>query len=87
MQQWGDYWRFTTRSAKQLFLEYFPEEGIKVDGYGNVLSAVAFLHGLATKELEKEELDYQDPNYEMVITARAVKPPSIRGNPVERVAS
>ncbi len=73
MQQWGDYWRFTTRSAKQLFLECFPDEGIRVDGYGNVLSAIAFLHGLAAEELEKDELDYQHPDFEMVITIRAVK--------------
>lgn len=74
MQQWGEYWRFTTMSAERLFAEVFPPETISVAGHGNVLAAIAFLHGLAAEELEPEELDYKDPNYEVSITLRAVKP-------------
>jgi hypothetical protein len=32
------------------------------------------LYGLATEELRPEELNYQDPDYEVLITVRAVKP-------------
>jgi hypothetical protein len=39
-----------------------------------VLVAVAFLHGLATTELEQGELDYSDPHYPVLISIRAEKP-------------
>jgi SAM-dependent methyltransferase len=73
MDRWGDYWRFTTLSAQRLFSEVFLAENVRVAAYGNVLAAVAFLHGLAAEELKKEELDYCDPDYEVLITVRAVK--------------
>ena len=73
MDRWGDYWRFTTLSAKRLFGEVFQPENVEVQSYGNVLTAIAFLHGLAAKELRKKELDYYDPDYEVLITVRAVK--------------
>lgn len=70
---WGEYWRFTTQSARRLFEEIFPAANISVKTNGNVLAAIAFLHGLAAEELRKEELDYFDPDYEVLITVRAVK--------------
>jgi SAM-dependent methyltransferase len=74
MDRWGDYWRFTTLSARRLFEEVFPPGNVTVRAYGNVLAAVAFLHGLSAEELRREELDYHDPDYELIITVRAVKP-------------
>lgn len=74
MERWGDYWRFTSLSARRLFEEVFPIGNVTVEAYGNVLSAIAFLHGLAEEELSKKQLDHQDPNYEVLITVRAVKP-------------
>jgi SAM-dependent methyltransferase len=74
MDRWGDYWRFTTLSARRLFEEVFPPGKVTVRAYGNVLAAVAFLHGLAAEELRREELDYHDPDYELIITLRALKP-------------
>lgn len=73
MDRWGDYWRFTTLSTKKLFEEIFPVADIRVSSYGNVLTAIAFLQGLAAKELRKKELDYHDPDYEILIAVRAVK--------------
>ena len=74
--EWADnwYWSFTTLSARRLFEEIFPKANIKMETYGNVLAAAAFLQGLAAKELTPEELDYLDPNYELLITVRAKKP-------------
>jgi SAM-dependent methyltransferase len=74
--QWADYWywSFTTLSAQRLFEEFFPKEDVKVEAYGNVLAAIAFLQGIAVEELSRQELDYRDPNYEVLITVRAVKP-------------
>lgn len=31
------------------------------------------MHGLAAEELRKEELDYHEPDYELVISVRVVK--------------
>ena len=74
MDRWGHNWAFTTRSAEQLFREFFPEQNVKVESHGNVLAAIAFLHGLASDELRRQELDYHDPDFQVLITIRAVKP-------------
>lgn len=74
MDRWGDYWRFSTLSTRLLFEEVFSEENITINAYGNVLTAIAFLHGLASEELREEELDYVDQDYELLITIRAIKP-------------
>jgi len=74
MDRWGDYWRFTSLSAQRLFREVFPADNIDIQTYGNVLTSVAFLHGLSVDELHCEELDYVDPDYELLITIKAIKP-------------
>ena len=73
MEIWGEYWRFTTLSAAKLFSEVFASEDVTVQAYGNVLTAVAFLHGLVSQELFEEELEYSDPDYEVLVAVRAVK--------------
>ncbi len=73
MRHWGEHWRFTTLSAKRVFGEAFPSKSVKVMAYGNILTAIAFLHGLAAEELKQKELDYCDPEYELLITGRGVK--------------
>jgi len=70
---WGEYWRFTSQSARLLFGEFFPAPGLVVEVYGNVLSAVAFLHGLAAEELSRNELDCRDPDFEVLVAVRASK--------------
>lgn len=79
MDRWGDYWRFTSASVQRLLTAVFPEDGVDVAAHGNVLAAICFLHGLAANDLEPPELNYHDPDYQLVITARAVK--ANRGNP------
>ena len=71
---WGEYWRITAQSAKKLFQEAFPPQHVTVRAYGNVLSAIAFLHGIAQEELTKKELDFFDPDFEVLIAIRAIKP-------------
>jgi SAM-dependent methyltransferase len=71
--QWGEYWRFTAQSIRKIFLGYFPDEKLTIEVYGNVLAAVSFLHGLAAHELSKSELDFRDPDFEVLIAVRAVK--------------
>lgn len=67
-------WSFTTLSAKLLFEEVFQRTNITIEAYGNVLTVTAFLYGLSTQELRRSELDYHDPDYELLITVRAMKP-------------
>ena len=74
MDRWGDYWRFTRASAQRLFSEVFPEDGVRIETYGNVLAATSFLYGLSVEELTEDELDYFDPDYEVTIAIRAMKP-------------
>ncbi len=73
----GDYWRFTSASARLLCEEVFPAKNIKVEAYGNVRSATAYLYGLAAEELDQEELEYRDVKYEVSIMVRAVKPSAV----------
>jgi glycosyltransferase involved in cell wall biosynthesis len=74
MDRWGYYWGFTSLSAQRLFTEAFPESGVQIQAYGNVLAATAFLYGMATEELRQQELAYADPDYEIIIAVRARKP-------------
>jgi SAM-dependent methyltransferase len=74
MEQWGEYWRFTALSARWLFETAFPAANVVVEAHGSVLAAIAFLHGLAAEELRPQELAWHDPDYEVLITVRAVKP-------------
>src|SRR5215204_3436079 len=67
-------WALSTLAARQLFEGAFPATAVEIEAHGNVLAAVAFLEGLAVRELRKEELDHHDPDYELLISVRAVKP-------------
>jgi hypothetical protein len=73
MDRWGDYWRFTTRSAEEAFGEIFGKENIAVQSFGNVLSSVSLLHGISADELSRDELDHHDPDYQIIITIVAKK--------------
>ena len=75
-RDWGYtwYWNFTALSARRLFEEAFPADAVNVETHGNVLAAISLLHGLATEELRRDELEHHDPDYEVLLTAKAVKP-------------
>jgi SAM-dependent methyltransferase len=70
---WGEYWRITTQSAARLFADTFPGADVQVGSYGNVLTGCAFLHGIASEELAPDDLDYHDPDFEVIVTVRARK--------------
>ncbi|HQV10282.1 MAG TPA: methyltransferase domain-containing protein [Nitrospira sp.] len=78
MDNWGEFWRFTSLSARRLFEQVFQAEDITVTTYGNVLASLASLHGLHSTELTTAELDHWDRDYELVIGIRAVKRPDHR---------
>lgn len=73
MKRWGDFWRFTTRSAEEAFGEVFGKENIQVGSFGNVLASVGLLHGISAEELTPEELDFSDDTYQIIITIVAKK--------------
>lgn len=74
--EWGKYWlwSFTENSIKRLLSEIFPAEYSYVESFGNVLAATAFLYGIGLPEIKKEQMDYNDPQYQLIITAVVVKP-------------
>jgi len=74
VERWGDYWRFTSLSMRRLLEEVFPPASILVETYGNVMAAMALLQGLAVADLSGTELDAHDPDYEVTIGIKAVKP-------------
>ncbi len=66
-------WSFTSRVIERLLGERFDSARMKVESHGNVLSSTAFLHGLAGSELTCKELNFNDPDFELLIAVRAVK--------------
>ena len=73
--EWGKtwYWSFTGKAIHRMMAEVFPAQNIIVQTYGNVLVCSAFLYGLSMKEVNKKTLDEHDPDYQLVITVKAVK--------------
>ena len=67
------YWSFTIHSVRRLFGEEFGPENLTVEQHGSVLSAVAFLEGMASGELTEAELAVDDPAYPVFVGVRAVK--------------
>jgi hypothetical protein len=73
MVRWGDYWRFTSRSAGRLFEGAFGAENTTVAAFGDLRTATCFLWGLAAEDLAESELRARDEDYEVLIAVRAVK--------------
>jgi SAM-dependent methyltransferase len=75
MRDWGDWWRFTARSAERLFGEVYGDENIEVKQHGNVHAAAAFLYGLAAEDVDPGALEVVDPDFHLLMTVRAVRAP------------
>jgi SAM-dependent methyltransferase len=72
---WGDYWRFTSLSVRRLLEEEFRPEDVRVEAFGNLAAAIAFMRGLAAQDLSADQLAPADPDYELLIAARAQRRP------------
>lgn len=70
----GEWWHFTSMSAKSVSEEVFGPGNVEVESFGNVLAAAASLYGLGAYDLAAEELSVRDPAFELVVAIRAVKP-------------
>ncbi len=73
MDRWGDFWRFTSLSARRLFEESFSPSHVAVETHGNVEVAKAFLDGLALEEMAPMVLNHRDGDYEVIITVAAIR--------------
>ena len=58
-------------AARTLFEAEFEPELIAVRSFGNVLTAIASLTGLAAEELTAAEIDAADPDYQVLIAVHA----------------
>ncbi|QWD89162.1 class I SAM-dependent methyltransferase [Polynucleobacter sp. MWH-CaK5] len=69
----GDYWRFTTASAKYIFEKKFSRDKVLIKSFGNVRSAMLFYAGMAIEDISKSVLDVVDENFPMIIAVKAIK--------------
>lgn len=67
------YWSFTDMAMQRLSEETFPDSKPEVEYFGNVFVASSFLYGIGLPELKKEQLDYKDPFYQVIISVHAKK--------------
>ncbi|MCR9079877.1 MAG: class I SAM-dependent methyltransferase [Hyphomonadaceae bacterium] len=74
VDDWGEYWHFTTQSKRHLFHAHFPKDHVEVSTVGNVFTCICNLHGLGASEIDPVELNTHDPNFEMLVLVRAQKP-------------
>ena len=71
MDSWSasvDRWRFTPNGL-QLLLAAFSR--VQMTSFGNVYAICAYLLGIPAGEIEKDKLDYVDPEYPLVSIAYA----------------
>lgn len=73
------HWSLSESSARRLFEASFAAADVDVRSYGNVLSATAFIQGLASSELTEPELTAHDVEYPVCICIHARKPMALPG--------
>jgi len=67
------YWSFTDKALKLLMEETFPGGNATIQSFGNVFAATAFLYGMGLPEVAPGKLDYHDPCFPVIITAKGIK--------------
>ena len=67
-----DRWR-VTKTGLEWLLKELPGARAEITTYGNVLSCVAFLFGLAAEELRADELQVVDREFPLIVAARVQK--------------
>lgn len=65
-----DRWRVTPSGLDTLLARTCSTARREVVGYGNLISAIAFLMGLAAEELDRSELAVTDPHFTVSVCAR-----------------
>jgi SAM-dependent methyltransferase len=67
-----DRWR-VTQTGLDWMLGALPSACWETTTFGNALTCAAFLYGLAAEEMQPAELEYADPQYPLIVGARAVR--------------
>lgn len=70
---WGEFWRFTKQSMYRLLVETFEESKMEVFSYGNIKTTVAMLYGVCQEQLNKQDFEYNDEQYPLIVAARVQK--------------
>jgi SAM-dependent methyltransferase len=70
----GDHWRFLPAGVEALLRDLAPDAHVTVRGYGNLVTTIAALHGLAAEELTARELGRHDPGFPVLVCARVDLP-------------
>lgn len=73
VDDWGEYWNFTSQGSRRMFGDVFGRENVEVRPYGNILTTIASLHGLSASEVAPDELEFNDPDFELLVMVRATK--------------
>jgi SAM-dependent methyltransferase len=63
-----DYWHLSAAGWEEVTARVWSDCEVRVQSFGNCLSAVAAMLGLALEELTPAELDVNDPRYPVVVT-------------------
>lgn len=66
-ERFGHFWSFTKMSYEYMFNECFFESSIIC--YGNAKVACGFLMGMSCVDFDKQDLDYFDEDYQLVVAA------------------
>jgi len=69
----SEYWRLTAAACERIFGEAFAGGEVDVEARGNVLTAIAFLVGMAAEELSRRELELNDPFFPLLVMVEARK--------------
>jgi SAM-dependent methyltransferase len=72
-EEFPDYWRFTKRSLRTLLASAFAEDNVRVEAHGTVVATASFLYGVPADQVDPALLAPDDPDFEMVVCARAVR--------------
>lgn len=69
MDLYGEYWFFTDLCIQNLFQNIVGKENVTTKTYGNLKSSIAKLIGLSAEEMSKEDLDFYDRDYQVLVAA------------------
>ncbi len=67
------FWKFTPKSLDYIFSKIFLNSKAEITTYGNVLVCQCFLAGFSLEELKREELEYNDSNFPLVVCLKVRK--------------
>jgi SAM-dependent methyltransferase len=71
------YWWFTPASVERTLTEVgLAKSDYELRTYGNHFSLLAYLAGIPAEELTRRELEYEDPDFPLMMCVHAVKPSS-----------